>query len=182
MSLMMLGFSAQIVGILVVPAGAAAVLLGGWIVKKLKLTRDRILIYCVVIQLLNIPLVFMFLLFCPTQNYVGLNYHPEQEHHQEQISEGGFAQVCNANCFCNHETADPVCGSDGLMYLSPCLAGCQNFGEKSLISFYLFFYEIDGTLMMFFMFKEVIILLGAPASQIPFLQQQEKHAMMAATI
>ena len=92
----------------------------------------------------------MFLLFCPTQNYVGLNYHPEQEHHQEQISEGGFAQVCNANCFCNHETADPVCGSDGLMYLSPCLAGCQNFGEKSLISFYLFFYEIDGTLMMFF--------------------------------
>jgi len=125
------GFSAQIVGILVVPAGAAAVLLGGWIVKKLKLTRDRILIYCVVIQLLNIPLVFMFLLFCPTQNYVGLNYHPEQEHHQEQISEGGFAQVCNANCFCNHETADPVCGSDGLMYLSPCLAGCQNFGNNN---------------------------------------------------
>ena len=38
---------------------------------------------------------------------------------------------CSAHCSCGPRL-DPVCGSDGLMYPSPCLAGCQHStGQQS---------------------------------------------------
>ncbi|ELU08733.1 hypothetical protein CAPTEDRAFT_112999, partial [Capitella teleta] len=33
---------------------------------------------------------------------------------------------CNLGCTCDPEEFIPVCGSDGLNYYSPCLAGCQH--------------------------------------------------------
>ena len=35
-----------------------------------------------------------------------------------------FSAPCTPSCWCDPHLLDPVCGSDGLMYLSPCLAGC----------------------------------------------------------
>lgn len=32
---------------------------------------------------------------------------------------------CNAACGCGPGLYSPVCGSDGLMYYSPCHAGCR---------------------------------------------------------
>ena len=32
--------------------------------------------------------------------------------------------ACNTHCGCQTEHYSPVCGSDGLMYYSPCYAGC----------------------------------------------------------
>ena len=38
---------------------------------------------------------------------------------------------CSAHCSCGPRL-DPVCGSDGLMYPSPCLAGCRHStGQQS---------------------------------------------------
>ena len=39
------------------PAGAAATLLGGWLVRRLRLTRHQLLAACCALQLANIPLV-----------------------------------------------------------------------------------------------------------------------------
>lgn len=44
------GSAAQLVGLFVVPAGAGANLLGGWLVRRLRLDRDRILALCCAIQ------------------------------------------------------------------------------------------------------------------------------------
>lgn len=36
---------------------------------------------------------------------------------------------CNAGCSCIRELYNPVCGSDGMMYYSPCHAGCSTINH-----------------------------------------------------
>lgn len=38
--------------------------------------------------------------------------------------------ACNAECGCLQETYSPICGSDGIMYYSPCHAGCKKVSEN----------------------------------------------------
>lgn len=33
---------------------------------------------------------------------------------------------CNSDCFCSASDWDPICGEDGITYVSPCLAGCTS--------------------------------------------------------
>ena len=103
-------FSAQIIGLLAVTGGASGALVGGAIMKRLKLSVERTILLIVAIQLTNVFCLFIFLLHCPTLPYVGLTLPPA---------------ACSSSCSCPATSLDPVCGSDGLMYLSPCQAGCR---------------------------------------------------------
>lgn len=38
--------------------------------------------------------------------------------------------ACNAQCGCLQEAYSPVCGTDGVMYYSPCHAGCRTVSEN----------------------------------------------------
>lgn len=38
---------------------------------------------------------------------------------------------CNAGCNCMRELYNPVCGADGVMYYSPCHAGCSSINHTS---------------------------------------------------
>ena len=102
------GFSAQLVGILVVPSGAVATFFGGWIIKRLRLSRARILGLVCLVQAVNTCLCLLFMLHCQAPELAPVEAGAE----------------CNAGCGCEAGDVDLVCGSDGLMYLSPCLAGC----------------------------------------------------------
>lgn len=52
----------------------------------------------------------------------------------------GTVNNCNANCQCDYVKYTPVCGNDGLTYISPCHAGCtgqttDENGRKVIIIF-----------------------------------------------
>ena len=110
------GSAAQIVGLLVVPAGGSATILGGIFIKKFVKSKLGAIKLCLVAHTVAIPLILSFMMSCPTLSYVGL---------PDQSSLSSIPTLsCSADCGCSSSILDPVCGGDGLMYLSPCHAGC----------------------------------------------------------
>jgi len=120
------GTAAMLVGLIVVPAGGGGTFLSGWLIKKLNMSRHSIIMLCIMCQIINIPVMFSFFLSCSSSSYVGVNHQTPnitaQDSHTFDLS---FVSSCNVDCSCSTSKFDPVCGSDSLMYLSPCLAGCS---------------------------------------------------------
>lgn len=38
---------------------------------------------------------------------------------------GHYASECNLHCNCPKKAYNPICGSNGIEYISPCYAGCS---------------------------------------------------------
>ncbi|XP_073332385.1 solute carrier organic anion transporter family member 2A1 [Pagrus major] len=113
-------YSSLLVGAINLPAVAVGMLIGGVIMKKAGLSLKTIPRFSVVMlttsTLLCIPLFFMG---CPTRKVSEVNHI--------QIGPYGSPKLCYSNCSCPSGAFNPVCGSDGVEYISPCHAGCTNF-------------------------------------------------------
>ena len=109
------GLSAQIVGLIVVPAGGLGTFLGGWAIKKFNLTRNGIIAWCIVSGAIFMPMTAQFLLSCPGPPYAGIT---------TTATVTTVDSDCRSACDCPSVNYDPVCGSNSQMYLSPCHAGC----------------------------------------------------------
>ncbi|XP_036042415.1 solute carrier organic anion transporter family member 4A1 isoform X2 [Onychomys torridus] len=122
--------AATLFGYLVVPAGGGGTLLGGFLVNRFKLRGSGIIRFCLFCTLTSLLAFFVFLTHCPnmpmagvTTSYVG---SPLPEGHLD------LKAACNAIYCCQAEHYSPLCGSDGIMYYSPCYAGCPVGAETGL--------------------------------------------------
>ncbi|KAM9358001.1 solute carrier organic anion transporter family member 2A1 [Symphorus nematophorus] len=113
-------YGSLLVGAVNLPAVAVGMLIGGVIMKRAGLSLKTIPRFSVVMlttsTLLCIPLFFMG---CPTQKVSEVNHY--------QVGQYGSLSLCYSNCSCPESAFNPVCGSDGIEYISPCHAGCTNF-------------------------------------------------------
>ena len=100
------GLAAQIVGLIVVPAGGLGTFLGGWAVKRFRLTRDRIILLFIGVGTFTLPLLSAFLMICPGPAYAGIS---------TSSTITTVKSDCRAACDCPNLSFDPVCGSDSVM-------------------------------------------------------------------
>ncbi|XP_061752920.1 solute carrier organic anion transporter family member 2B1 [Nerophis ophidion] len=106
-------FSAMIIGGVCIPLAVLGTVAGGVVMRRWKLGVGAASKICATATLLGIgvalPLLFIG---CPTQQVSGV-FPPRSG-----------ALSCNASCQCPRDVFDPVCGSDGVEFTSPCHAGC----------------------------------------------------------
>ncbi|KAI3374037.1 hypothetical protein L3Q82_022602, partial [Scortum barcoo] len=106
-------FSTMMIGGICIPLAVLGTVLGGALMRRFNLSVSGASKLCFAAILLcmfsAMPLLFIG---CPTQRVFGV--HP--------YSSGGMS--CSAGCQCPNEAFNPVCGSDGVEFRSPCHAGC----------------------------------------------------------
>ncbi|XP_041654609.1 solute carrier organic anion transporter family member 4A1 isoform X2 [Cheilinus undulatus] len=139
-------------GYMVVPAGGGGTFLGGYIVKKLNLRCRGIIRFCLMCATVSLLANFIFIIHCPnlpmagvTTSYgsghlTGNQYDQNAAKNQQKTFQmyqsehtssknSSLSTGCNSDCRCVKEMYHPVCGADGVMYYSPCHAGCSSINH-----------------------------------------------------
>ncbi|XP_026696771.1 solute carrier organic anion transporter family member 1C1-like isoform X3 [Athene cunicularia] len=126
-----------VIGLINIPAVAFGIFSGGLIMKKFKINvlggaklslGSSFFGYLLLLSL--------FAMGCENSDVAGLtvSYHGTKQmtdYEQDLFSE------CNSGCACSKNDWDPICGENGVTYISACLAGCQasNGSGKSTVFF-----------------------------------------------
>uniref|UniRef100_A0A8D2LG79 Solute carrier organic anion transporter family member n=1 Tax=Varanus komodoensis TaxID=61221 RepID=A0A8D2LG79_VARKO len=114
-----------LIGVIFLPITVVGMFLGGFIIKKFKLhTTTMAKFGCITLTTYFLLSLLYFLSDCEVLQVAGLtvNYSGIKE---PSFSKENLVSACNADCSCEEGYWDPVCGSNGITYISACLAGCR---------------------------------------------------------
>ncbi|KAM9673880.1 solute carrier organic anion transporter family member 1A2 isoform 1-T2 [Trichechus inunguis] len=114
-----------LIGIYNLPPICIGYVVGGLIMKKFKITvKQAAHIGCWLSLVEYLLHFFCFFIICDNSSVAGLTATYEGMQHDLY---GGNTIIadCNMDCNCPAKIWDPVCGDNGLSYVSACLAGCE---------------------------------------------------------
>ncbi|NXC39814.1 SO2B1 protein, partial [Penelope pileata] len=124
-------FANMIIGAVNIPGAMIGIVVGGAIMKRFQMSLRQCSAMCVLGMLLCLVLAFpLVFLGCPTQKVAGVTYSQSSEF-------GLYASECSLHCNCPEKAYNPICGSDGIEYISPCYAGCRvvNINNNSVLNY-----------------------------------------------
>ncbi|KAG7275815.1 hypothetical protein CRUP_016755 [Coryphaenoides rupestris] len=112
----------QLLGMTAIPCACLGIFLGGLLVKKLNLSALGAVTMAMLVNLVSTACYVSFLfLGCDTGPVAGVTvaYGNETLRSRQRLE-----PACISNCNCYTSSISPVCGSNGVTYLSACFAGC----------------------------------------------------------
>ncbi|XP_078666151.1 solute carrier organic anion transporter family member 4C1-like isoform X1 [Branchiostoma floridae x Branchiostoma belcheri] len=118
------GWAAMLCGFVVVPGAAGGNILGGVIMKWMKLKCRGMLRLCIILGGVCLALYLVFLVQCPNTPFAGVTQRYTNSSMDPAVTGLNLTSECNTDCSCQEEYYTPTCGADGVQYFSPCHAGC----------------------------------------------------------
>ncbi|XP_061537066.1 solute carrier organic anion transporter family member 1C1 isoform X3 [Phycodurus eques] len=113
-------------GVINIPAVALGIFSGGLLMKKMKLNIAAAAKFAFVTSFIGYILsLFLFVMSCENAKIAGVTL-PYNSMEGISHDKHSVFTTCNSNCFCSANNWDPVCGRNGITYVSPCLAGCTS--------------------------------------------------------
>ncbi|XP_059931010.1 solute carrier organic anion transporter family member 1C1 isoform X2 [Gadus macrocephalus] len=113
-----------LMGVVNIPAVALGMFSGGLCMKKLKLSLMGAAKFAFGTSLIGYFLsLFFFAMSCENAKVAGVTV-PYDGMDVLLFDKPSAFTACNSDCVCSPNDWDPVCGEDGITYVSPCLAGC----------------------------------------------------------
>ncbi|XP_076796887.1 solute carrier organic anion transporter family member 1A5-like isoform X3 [Arvicanthis niloticus] len=114
-----------LIGLYILPVLCIGYLAGGFIMKKFKITVKKAAYLAFCLSLCEYLLNFCnFLITCDNVPVAGLTISYEGVK-KPLYMENNVLADCNTGCSCLTKAWDPVCGDNGLAYMTACLAGCE---------------------------------------------------------
>ncbi|KRX65228.1 Protein argonaute-2 [Trichinella sp. T9] len=113
-------------GSVAVPGACIGTLFGGWVLKRLKMVMSHVANYVVLVNIAAVLLLsLLFFIGCENFKIAGVSQtYPSSAIFDDRMFISAWDQ-CNVNCSCSLQGIQPICGIDGITYLSPCFAGCK---------------------------------------------------------
>ncbi|XP_017289588.1 solute carrier organic anion transporter family member 1C1 [Kryptolebias marmoratus] len=113
-----------LMGVINIPAVALGMFSGGMLMKRLKLNIMGAAKFAFGTSLIGYILsLFFFAMSCENAKVAGVTLSYDSIDQLSYDKHSVFT-ACNSDCLCDSSKWDPVCGGNGITYVSPCLAGC----------------------------------------------------------
>ncbi|XP_029472409.1 solute carrier organic anion transporter family member 1A2 [Rhinatrema bivittatum] len=114
-----------LIGVYNLPVICIGYFLGGLYMKKFKVTTLQAANIGLVTSLVEYLIFFLaYSMVCTNSAVAGLTV--SYEGHEQVFYLDALKSDCNLDCTCLTSTWDPVCGDNGISYVSACLAGCDS--------------------------------------------------------
>uniref|UniRef100_A0A663MVC9 Solute carrier organic anion transporter family member n=2 Tax=Athene cunicularia TaxID=194338 RepID=A0A663MVC9_ATHCN len=113
-----------LIGVILLPITILGMFLGGFLIKKFKLHITEMTKFaCITFIVAYFLNLLYFTCSCEVLQVAGLTAPYSGLKH---LSKNSFMASCNADCSCKLDQWDPVCGDNGITYMTACFAGCKS--------------------------------------------------------